>query len=295
MGSATELDLSSAPVARKEFISKIVEWAKLREDIRGVLCIGSAARVTNPADSLSDIDLILITETPEFYIEGSDWLAHFGRVLLTFVEDTAVGGQKERRVLYEGGQDIDFAIFPLAAAHYLAEYGPPAELQEVFWRGFTVLLDKDGLLSQTEIHSQKVTPPPTQDELDLHMNDFLYHAVWAAKKLRRGEIWVGKQCVDVYMKRLLLRAVEWKLRALRGWEYDTWFEGRFLENWATVDVILELKKTFALYDLESVKAALLATVLMHRRLMTEIAERLGLSSRGSRYSKIIELVGCYTA
>ncbi len=289
-----ELDLSSTLDDRKEFISKIVEWAKLREDMRGVLCIGSAARAANPADSLSDIDLILFTETPEFYIGGSDWLAHFGRVLLTFVVDTAVGGQKERRVLYEGGQDIDFAIFPLAAAHYLAEYGPPVEVQELFQRGFAVLLDKDELLSQMKVHSHKIAAPPTQDELDLHVNDFLYHAVWAAKKLRRGELWVGKQCVDVYMKRLLLRAIEWKLRTLRGWEYDTWFEGRFLEKWATADVILELKKTFALYDPESVKVALLATILMHRRLVNEIAERLGLSSRGSIYSRVLELVGSQT-
>lgn len=72
-----------------------------------------------------------------------------------------------------------------------------------------VLLDKDGkliqfraLISSIEISSSY---PPTHSKFLETVNDFLYHAVWTAKKLQRGELWTAKTYSDDYMKRLLLQ------------------------------------------------------------------------------------------
>jgi aminoglycoside 6-adenylyltransferase len=94
--------------------------------------------------------------------------------------------------------------------------------------------------------------------------------VWAAKKLRRGELFTAKGAVDGYMKRILLRALEWHARA-RNPETDTWHGGRFLERWADAQTLAELAQTFAHYDEEDVRAALLATMRLFRRLATETA------------------------
>ena len=41
--------------------------------------------------------------------------AEFGTPVLTFLEPTAVGQQRERRVLYETGEDVDFPLLALSA------------------------------------------------------------------------------------------------------------------------------------------------------------------------------------
>ena len=56
---------------------------------------------------------MIITTDPQFYIRSSGWVRRFGEPLLTFVEATAFGGEDERRVLYEGMLDVDFAVIPL--------------------------------------------------------------------------------------------------------------------------------------------------------------------------------------
>ncbi len=83
-----------------------------------------------------------------------------------------------------------------------------------------MVLDKDDLLSRltggVPATTPSSAPPPTQEEFLALCHDFLYHAVWAAKKLRRGELWIAKSCADGYMKQLLLGMLEWHARSERG-------------------------------------------------------------------------------
>src|SRR5207244_90365 len=43
--------------------------------------------------------------------------------------------------------------------------------------------------------------------------DFWYHAVWNARKLRRGELFVAKNACDGYLKALVLRMLGWRAAA----------------------------------------------------------------------------------
>jgi len=79
-----------------------------------------------------------------------------------------------------------------------------------------------------------------------------------------------------YMQRLMLRMVEWHARALHGWSYDTWFNGRFLEKWADPSVLEAMKSVFAHYDTKDIANALLASMCLFRRIGTDVASKLGL-------------------
>lgn len=48
----------------------------------------------------------------------------------------------------------------------------------------------------------------SMDEFYNMVNDFLYHIIWASKKIQRGELWTAKMCIDAYLKRYLLRVME---------------------------------------------------------------------------------------
>jgi aminoglycoside 6-adenylyltransferase len=233
--------------------------------------------VDPPADTFSDLDLALITTDPDRYLRDAGWLEHIGTPWLTFVERQATGAGLERRALFERDLDVDFAILERDEVQKMVAGDWPPEISAVLARGFEFILDKDGLE-----HSMRRDPPkpprarvPTSDEFLSLCSDFLYHAMWAAKKLRRGELWVAKSCADDYMKQQLLQMLTWHARATHGPGYDTWHKGRFLESWADPRVLGELHQAFAHYDEADIQRALSKTVELFRWVAKETAADLG--------------------
>jgi aminoglycoside 6-adenylyltransferase len=281
--------------AYDQLIDRFVAWAQAQPDIRAVIVLGSRARTDRPADEWSDLDLLVITSDPSRLLAHTDWLEQLGTPWVTFLEPTAVGGGTERRVLFEGGLDVDFSPFPVEFVQQFAAHGLPPEVAGVIRRGLRFVLDKDGLAASLELplDEQPGPQPPAQDKFLNLVNDFWYHAVWIAKKLRRGELWTAKLCCDSYLKRLLLTMIEWHAGAASGWDADTWHNGRFLEQWADPRAVDELRQAFAHYDSADVQRALLSTMDLFRWLATEAAERLGYPYPTSADEHVTALVRGY--
>lgn len=262
----------------EQLLWKFVKWAEAQDDIHAVIVVGSRARVDHPADEWSDLDITVATTNPERYLSTADWLENIGKPLITFLEPTAGGGGMERRVLFEGMLDVDFAIFPIKDIQYLVQNEISQQVAEIFGRGTRILLDKDGMASQIQLRvssvKTKLPSPPNQHEFLEVVNDFWYHIVWTIKKLKRGELWTAKFCLDSYLKWKMLRMIEWHSRAENGWTYDTWHNGRFLEEWAGNRILEGLRGTFAHYDKYDIERALLAIMNTFRWVATETAEKL---------------------
>jgi aminoglycoside 6-adenylyltransferase len=258
-------------------LERAVEWARAQPDIRALAVIGSRARAERPADQWSDLDLWIVATDPQPYVSSTDWLAQFGPHWVTFIEHAPHAETVERRVLFKDALDVDFAFDRLESVKRSLATGLSQLDLDLLRRGARVLVDKDGLLARMAAKLPPAAPrqPPSQAEFLNVVNDFLYHAVWTAKKLRRGELWTAKSCSDSYMKRLLLRMLEWHARATRGGSVDTWHSGRFLEQWADPQALQELRGAFAHYDRADIARALLATTALFRRLAQETATPLG--------------------
>jgi len=257
---------------REQWIDRFIDWAKLQSDVRAIVLVGSNSRRDHPADEWSDIDIILIASTPKPYLDSIDWLASFGKLLFSIVERTATGEAWVRRVLFESGLDADFIVLsPLSVRQNFP--GIPVII-EILQRGRQVLMDKDGLFSSwpDEVSSRFVIRPPSPQEFMEVVNDFWFHTVWTAKKLRRGELWVATTCNNGYMKRLLLQMMEWHAQATQESERDTWFDGRFIEQWGSPQVVRELPKIIAHYDDEDVWRALMASMELFQQIASKTAE-----------------------
>ena len=259
----TRMDLLAAAVA---------DWARSREDVRAVVVVGSQARAAAPADLWSDLDALLFVDDPELLAGDSAWVEEFGVPVLAFLEPTALGDRVERRVLYEGGEDVDF---PLIAASTWREVLALPGAAAVVARGVHVLYDELDL--ETELKSVSVPGeiPPDAAALTELAGDFWYHALWTARKLRRGEVFTAINCLDGYMKARLVTLLEWHARAVDP-SVDTWHGGRFLERWADPGALSALEKAFAHYDVRDVARALWETIDLFQGLEEETASRLGL-------------------
>jgi aminoglycoside 6-adenylyltransferase len=255
-------------------LEAVTVWGRWRGDVRAVLLVGSRARADTPADQWSDTDLALVVDDPAPYLVSWEWLGAFGRPLLTFVEPTAVGPFAERRVLFETGLEVDFALLPVAAARRMAE---DPEAMAVLRRGFRVLVDK--LALEATLSDSAAQPPavdtPDQAAFAQVTQDFWYHLVWAAKKLQRGELWIATQACNGHLKSLAVTLLAWQAKAADS-RADTWHGGRFLERWADPQALRELQRAYAGYDSAEVARALWATAELFHRLERECAERFGL-------------------
>jgi len=123
------------------------------------------------------------------------------------------------------------------------------------------------------------------------VNDFWFHAVWTAKKLRRGELWTAKRCCDDYLKReLLLRVLEWQAQAAQEGAVDTWFNGRFMEQWASPAALEKLRIAFAYYEEEDVWRALRVSMDLFDEVARETAKRWGFGYPAENVDKVIRWV-----
>jgi aminoglycoside 6-adenylyltransferase len=259
-----------------------VGWAETQPDIQAAFVLGSRAYRDSPADDWGDLDIVVVSKNPSHLITTQEWVSNFGKPIITFIEEMPSGGDRERRVLYEGGLDVDFAILPYDKLQQSVKHGIPPEaaagLADMKQRGIRILLDKNGLINRmfAQVSSMEVPGymPPTQEEFLELANDFWYHSVWTAKHLRRGELWWAKSCVDMRMKLQCLRMTEWHARAKKGSQYDTWFRGRFFEQWADPRIIEGHHNAFAHYDMEDVWHALFATMNLFRWITKETAKKL---------------------
>jgi len=251
----------------------VAEWARERPDVHAAVLIGSQARSTVPADRWSDLDIVLFADDPAALAEDPSWVGTFGKPVLTFVEPTAVGSQVERRVLYDDGQDIDLALFPTSGWREAAR-SPEAAF--VLGRGYRVLYDELGVEAElAQLPEAGPDEHPSPAGLKELASDFWYHALWTARKLRRGEIFTAIECLDAYMKARLVTLMEWHARAVDR-SVDTWHGGRFLERWADPGALAALESAYAHYELRDVTRALWATIDLFQGLEEETARRLGL-------------------
>jgi aminoglycoside 6-adenylyltransferase len=256
---------------RSELLQKIVEWSYSSSDIQALALVGSSARGDHPADEWSDIDLVMITLNPDHYLQSIDWLPAICDPWITTVERDAMGNIVERRVLFQNGIDVDFIV--LSGDRLQAFLEEP--LSSIIGRGMRVLVDKGDILSSLRVDRPNGNQclPPSQAEFSELVNDFWFHTVWTAKKIKRGELWTAKSCCDVYMKRLLLTMIEWHTHSLEDGRNETWYHGRFIEQWASTSVVERLRVVFAHYDEADICKALLNSMALFDQLGIETARQ----------------------
>jgi len=254
--------------------SRIQAWAQSHPALRAVIVVGSRARTEHPADEWSDLDLCLFaTDVQQF--ANSEFYRAFGEVWLSAFETISQGTEPEWIVMYAGGLKVDFTFIPTDAATLsLAEALARAPHTDTFARGLRVLVDK---YPRTD-HTPPLTPSaPLPDEAEFlnTINHFLMAATRAVKFIRRGDHWRATTITMFHMRKSLLRLLEWHARALHGADYDTWYDGRFVEDWGDPRAVVVLKDLYADDDPVHRAKAALTQVRLFMWLAREIADLLG--------------------
>jgi aminoglycoside 6-adenylyltransferase len=118
---------------------------------------------------------------------------------------------------------------------------------------------------------------PDAAAFDELTSDFWYHALWVARKLRRGEVYTALGGLARLLLSNVVTLLRWHARSLDP-AVDTWHGPRFVERWADPGALAALETAFPHYAVRDVAHALWDTIDVFQSLEEETARRLGLSS-----------------
>lgn len=267
---------------------RIVPWALAAPHVRAIAELGSRTH-QEPADEWADMDLLVLVTDETAILDDDRWIEEIGPHWIAVRHPGPFPDVPVRQVLFEGA--LDFDVIPMRAGT-LAERVQSPYIAELIGGGFVPIVDKDGELAALAL-PEPVDPPAAADiarsEFDFVVSDFLFQTVWAAKHLRRGELWAAKDDVDGYMKADLVRMFEWHTMVtrpgtpIRG-------GGRYLERWADARFIAAAPRVFAAYEASSVASALLEMIDVFALAAHETAVGLGFPYPSSRHELVADWV-----
>ena len=117
---------------------------------------------------------------------------------------------------------------------------------------------------------------PDEQALQALASDFWSTSLWAARKLRKGEVFAAVDGVNGPMKRSLVTLMSWHALAVDAGA-EVLDAGRQIERWADAGALAALERAYAHYDLRDVSRALWETIDLFQGLEEETARRLGLA------------------
>jgi len=269
--------------------TRFVAWSETQADLRAAFIVGSQARHDHPADEWSDLDIILLVKDVDYRYRDASWLEEIAPVWLSQMSHT-VNGEPERLALFEGGWQVDFVFHPVSAAPEFQHMVSSGNLPETIYRGIRILYDKDGLLpTLPEFEQLPAVKPPSAMELRQVLDSFWFSAVYCAKQLRRGELWLF-QNASGGMISPLLRVIEWQARAIHGWNFDTWHAGKFIAEWTDPTVYSDLQQVFSHLDVSDGWKALQVRMDLFHSTAHRLSDNLGYSYPGDLEKQISEYV-----
>jgi predicted nucleotidyltransferase len=119
------------------FLEKVRRWADPQRDIKAILLVGSYAR--GQAHDESDIDLVLLTDEPDKYLQDPYFTGAFGSI--NRIEKEFWGRVTSLRIWYEEGFEVELGI---TTPDWIFEDPLDAGTLRTITGGAEVVIDKTG-------------------------------------------------------------------------------------------------------------------------------------------------------
>ena len=98
----------------RDFLKAFVAWASAGPDVQAIALVGSYARGAARDDS--DIDLVILTDHPQKYLESTEWTEQFSTIEKHQIED--YGKLTSLRVWSQDGYEVEYGITMASASSF---------------------------------------------------------------------------------------------------------------------------------------------------------------------------------
>lgn len=211
-------------------INKIVSFALLDPRIEAIVLTGSIARQTM-FDRFSDVDIELIGSGCETLWQERRWINQFGKTLVVLAlanEDEDSPDWPTCLSVYEQGRKVDFMLAGRDRIEKMQRQG----LDDIYQRGYSVLLDKTGITNKLPEYADPTTllSAPNFEQFFKNWQNFWFEATQVPISILRDEMWTARNR-DQDMKNDLIEMFEWYTFIISDGKQDTWYNGRHLSQW----------------------------------------------------------------
>ena len=253
--------------SEQEIISKIVQVASANHRTRAVLLTGSRTDPKIVKDNFQDFDITYIVTELEPFLKDKNWIDVFGeRLILQLPEEMTIGERDEHAfhflILLKDGNRIDLTLFPLDKAKTTFKRESLAK----------VLLDKDQLFApiQPPTESDYLIKRPTEKEFLDCCNEFWWVSTYVAKGLCRKEIIYAKQMMDVHVRTMFLKMIEWYVGAKAGFTVSFGVAGRHMTSHISPELYNRILSTYPDSKVENIWKAFFVMGTLFDQLAKEV-------------------------
>ena len=270
----------------EEIIALILNIAKNDERIRAVLLNGSRANPDVKKDRFQDFDIVYIVTEIKTFLNDHDWINIFGeRLILQMPKEMVIGDKGDDPsfqylMLFKDGNRIDLTLFPFDKIH-----------NELKKDSLSILLmDKDNVFGELPPPADKdhLIKPPTEKEFVDHCNEFWWVSTYVAKGLWRNEIIYAKQMLEVTVRKMFLKIIEWYIGTETGFTVSFGNNGKNMQQLISTDLYEKVLSTYPDSSIENIWDSLFQMTELFHDLAKKIAKRMNFNYNEDEAHNVIE-------
>ena len=212
----------------KEFIEKLDRYVKENDEINACLIMGSITdEKQKRCDKFSDVDLLIISENKNYYLNNYEWLQFYRKVALHFNDPISLGIGTELRVCFDNELLSDIAIVDYD------EFKKPMNNEifctKIIGRGFNII-KSDYPNDIYKVDYSKIQPSNiTEDFLNRLTDEFIIDVYNVLKYYKRSDYFTAFYAFERRISKILILLLEesYKLDSTK----DVIFNGRYMKKW----------------------------------------------------------------
>lgn len=260
---------------KKEVLNEVVEFAKRNKVIDVLLITGSMVNPNAETDIFSDLDVVIITNSPLTFVRDKSWSNKFGEVMVSFNDKFKLEGITTYTSLnlYKDYIRIDFSIWPIKLIDKISNQKKLPEFLDV---GYKVLYDKKGITKKmsTPTHKAYQSEKPTEEEYNKVVNNFWWDITYIAKYLWRDQLYFAKY-MDYFIKfNLMQPMIEWLIGVDNNWKINPGKHGSEFKKYLDEKIWRELEGTFSGVDIEENWNSMFKMMNLFSKISKKVAYRL---------------------
>ena len=212
-----------------KFIIELKKYIKQNNDFNIVNINGSYVEKKKKKryDEFSDIDLFIVTENKDYYLNNPEWLKFYNSDFIYFNDPISFGIGMELRVAFADGLLVDIAI--VNKSELIALRKNYIFNSKIAGRG-TICL-KNNLNEENYFDtSMNDTTRITSYELNRKLDEFWIDIANIYKYIARNDMFSAKYAFDRRITKLLIYALEQYTKVTKPGT-DTMFNGRNINKW----------------------------------------------------------------
>ena len=270
--------------SEEEIFNQVLQVANSDDRIRAVLLTGSRADLNATKDIFQDFDIVYIVTELNSFIKDKHWIDVFGeRIILQLPDDMTIGSKDDHAfhylALFKDGNRIDLTLFPLEKSRTAFKKDGRAVL----------FLDKDNLFKNlppgnTDHHIKT----PSEKEFTDCCNEFWWVSTYVAKGLWRKEITYAKGMMEVPVRTMFLKMVEWYVGIKTEFRVSFGKAGRNMKKYISEELYDKILSTYPDSRIENIWKSLFIMTSLFDELADDIARFLKFHYNKEEASNVTE-------